>query len=165
MADKETEEWAKKTRAIEAERAKAAREVEKEQSSKVNVSYLDPRLTKVKGFSRDPNVIRANTERMADRSVIFAIGGVVLNIIGRVGAMVATTSRLGAAGAMIAGLPEAIGMFGMGLAVLMALISGGSEVVFKLKYGRKLGAAFWSAVGAIATVAIYQIVSALITSF
>ena len=164
MADKETEaEWAKSKR-IEAERMKAAQALN-EKVSQENVAYLDPQSTKVKGWSSDANVIMASAERMGNKAVILAFTGVVLGIIGYAGGMVTTTFNLGMAGVIISALPSGAGFMCLGVAVLMAIITIGNEIVQKVKYKRKFSAALWSAAGALATVVIYIVVRWVIFRF
>ena len=82
MVDKATEaEWEKSKR-IEAERMKAVRALETEKSDSANVAYLDPQTTKVKGWSSDKNVILASIERLGNRSVVLAVAGVALGVVG-----------------------------------------------------------------------------------
>lgn len=165
MAGKKTEaEWEKSKR-IEAERMKAARALEAEKSNHENLAYLDPQKTKVKGWSSDRNVIMASVERMGNKAVILAFAGIVLSIIGYVGSMVTMVSRLGMAGIMIAGLPSGAGFVCLALAVLMAIIVIGSEINNKIKYRKKFGAAFWSAMGAIVAIVIYGLIRWLIIRF
>lgn len=150
MADLETEGWAEKSKQIEAERMKAAKAVAEEKPDKSSLAFLDPKATKVKGWSNDANVIVANAERMGNRAVVFAVCGMVLDIIGTVGGMVTSANNLGMGGLIISGLPSGIGLFGIGLAFLMAVITVGVELFYKLKNGRKMTMATWSAVAAIA---------------
>ena len=158
MADAETEaEWEKSKR-IEAERAKAAAAVEHEKPSRENLAYLDPSRTKVKGWSRDPNVMLASAERMGNRSIALAVGGAVLSFIGMAGDMVTVVGGLGMAGVIISTLPQALGFLCMGLAVLMAVIVLVLGVAQKVKYGRKLPASFWSAVGTLVVVGLAVLV-------
>ena len=62
MADTETEEWAKKSKRIEAERMKAIRDLDENKADRANLGFLDANPTKVKGWSNDPNVILASAE-------------------------------------------------------------------------------------------------------
>lgn len=92
MADKETEaEWARMRR-VELERKKAAEAVRKEQEKqgKVNLAFL-PVSTKTKGWSKNPNVVMADAARMADKSLVFALGGILLIMIGDMGNIVSNT--------------------------------------------------------------------------
>lgn len=165
MVDKKTETDWEKSRRIETERMKAVRAIEAEESNKANLAYLDPQMTKIKGWSRDPNVILASAERIGNRSIVLSISGVALSIVGYAGEMVTSTFNLGMAGVMIAGLPSGIGFFCMALSVLMAIIAIGSEINCRIKNKRKFGATFWSAIGAIFTVVIYGVVRWLIIRF
>ena len=164
MADEETQaEW-KKSKRIEAERQKAMRAVEREGQSKADLAYLDPGATKVKGFSRDPNVILADAERMANRAAILVIGGVVLRIIGDVGGIVSTSFNLGLAG-VILDIPGWVGLACLGVGVLMAMAVIGCEIYFKVKMGRRISSALWSAVAVLAIVVIYFVIRWLIIRF
>ena len=163
MADKETEaEWEKSKR-IEAERMKAARAAAEDKPDKSNLAYLDPKTTKVKGWSGDFDVIMASAERIGNRSLIFAIGGAVLDIIGMAGSTVATTYRLGLAGVLISGLPSGIGVFLMEVGILMAMVTIGSEIAFKLKHGIKFTVAIYSAIASILVIVFYAFVRMKIT--
>ena len=149
MADLETEDWAKKSRQIESERMKAAKALVEEKPDNSGLAFLDPKATKVKGWSNDPDVIIANAERMGNRAVIFAVCGAVLDIIGTVGGMVTSANDLGMGGLIISGLPSGIGIFGMGLAILLSAITIGVELFYKIKKGRGVTSATWSSLAAI----------------
>ena len=165
MADKETEaEWEKSKR-IEAERMKAARALETEKPNSVSLAYLDPKATKVKGWSSDKDVILASVERLGNKSVILAFSGVALGVVGYGGSMVTTIFHLGMAGVMVSGVPSGLSFICLGLAVIMALVVIGSEVTRKVKDKQKFSAAFGSAVGAMVTVVIYVLIRWLIIRF
>ncbi|RYC75078.1 hypothetical protein [Candidatus Nanosyncoccus alces] len=165
MVDKATEaEWEKSKR-IEAERMKAVRALETEKSDSANVAYLDPQTTKVKGWSSDKNVILASIERLGNRSVVLAVAGVALGVVGYGGGMVTSSFQLGMAGVMISGLPSGAGFICLGLAVLMAVITIGSEIWRKVKHKQRVGAAFGSAIGAIVIVVVYVLIRWLIIRF
>ena len=134
---------------------KAVRALMKDESDKSNLAFLDPSATKVKGWSNDANVVLASAERMGNRALVLAICGAILGTIGNVGGMVSYANKFGTAGAIISALPSGIGLLCMGLAVLMAVIVVGFEVYCKFKQGKKIGATFWSAVGAIVVVVLY----------
>ncbi len=164
MADKETEaEWAK-SRRIEAERMKAARALAEEKPDKANIAFLDPKATKVKGWSNDPDVVLADGEKVGNRALIFAVCGIVLAVIGAMGSIVSSTFNLGMAGVMLM-IPSYVGFAGMVLAVLMALVAVGCEIYLKVKRGRKFSVAFWSAVSVIVLIGIYFVVRGLIVRF
>lgn len=165
MADAETEEWAKKSKEIEAERMKAIRDLDENKADRVNLAYLDPKATRVKGWSNDPNVILASAERMGNRAIALAVAGVMLSIIGFAGSMVASSFKLGTAGGLISGLPSAIGGVCMGTGVLMGLIAVGSELYNKRRFGRKLTTTFWSGISAIAVIVVYFLAQMLIFRF
>lgn len=71
MADSDTEKWALKSKQIEAERMKAAEDLANQKPDKSNLAFLGPKATKVKGWSKDPDVISADAERMGNRALIF----------------------------------------------------------------------------------------------
>ena len=50
----------------------------------------------------------------------------------------------------------------VGLAILMSLIVIGTEIAYKIKGGQKLSSSFWTAIGALAIVALYILVLRLI---
>lgn len=165
MADTETEEWAKKSKRIEAERMKAIRDLDENKADRANLGFLDANPTKVKGWSNDPNVILASAERMGNRSIALAVVGVMFSIIGFAGSIVSSTFKLGTAGGMISGIPSAIGGVCMGTGVLMGLIAIGSELYNKRRFGRKLTSTFWSGVSAIAVIVVYFLAQMLIFRF
>ena len=163
MADLETQaEWAK-SRAIEAERLKAAEAVKKEEEKfgRVNLAYADPKVTKVKGYSRDLDVVLASSERMGNRSIILVVGGVVLAVIGDVGGVVSSTFNLGLAG-LILDIPGAVGWLLMGIGGLMAMATIVCEVYFRFKNGRKMSVAVWSAIPAVGVILVYVLVRGLV---
>ena len=164
MADKETEEWAEKSRQIEAERMKAVQALAKEKPDKTNLAFLDPKATKVKGWSNDSDVLLADGEKMGNRALIFAFAGVVLSFISSMGSIVSSTFNLGMAG-VIMEIPGWVGLALMALAVLMATAAISCEVYLRIKKRRKLSPAFWSSMGAIALIVVYYLVRWLIIRF
>ena len=158
MVDKKTEaEWVKSKR-IEAEKLKADKALADEQPSKANLAYLDPKRTKVKGFSKDKDVILASLERYGNRSFLFAILAVVFEIMGIAGEMVTRVGNLGSAGVMIAGVPSGLAMVLLGLAGISVIVAISGEIYFKAKTGRKFGSAFWSAVFAVPVIGVYFLI-------
>ena len=138
MADAETEaEWAK-LRRIDEEKQKAARAIENEKVDKTNLTYLDPKSTKQKGFSRDRDVVMRAVEKFTNYSVIFVVFGVVLKVISRAGGIVSEVSHIGAGGAIISGLPGALGMVCLIAAVVAAIAGIISSIWAKSKYGAKM---------------------------
>ncbi len=138
MADKETEvEWAKSKR-IEAEREKAARAVleEDQKYGKVNVAYLDPVKSKVRGWSSDSRLVIARAEKLATWSVILAPTSVVLMIIADVGDMVSMVNQLGLAGVMFS-IPRYIGDACLLLSVFFGLIGILTSLYYKIKNGKE----------------------------
>lgn len=162
MADRETKEWAEKSRQIEAERLKAAKDLNERTQDKSNLAFLNPTDTKVKGWSSDKNVMMASIERMGNRAIVLAIAGVVLGVIGYVGGIVSDLSNLGAAGAIISGMPSGISFICLVIAVIMAIITIGGEVYNRVKLGQKFSASIWSATGAIVVVTLYLLVRSLV---
>lgn len=165
MADQETEAGWEKSKRIEAERTKAAQALKAEKSDSTNLAYLDPKETKVKGWSSDKDVILASVERLGNKSMILAVSGVALGVIGYGGGMVSNGFRLGMAGIMVSGLPSGLSFICLGLAVIMAVVVIGSEILRKIKEKQKFSAAFGSAVGAVVTVAVYVLIRWLIIRF
>ena len=164
MADKETEaEWEKSKR-IEAERMKAARAAAEEKPDRSSLAFLDPKATKVKGWSNDPDVILADGEKMGNRALIFAVAGVILLFISSMGSIVSSTFDLGMAGVILE-IPGWVGLVCIALAVLMALAGISCEVYLKVRKKRKLSSAFWSSFGAIGFIIVYFVVRWLITRF
>ena len=78
MADKETEAKWEKSKRIEAEKMKAARSLAYHEEDKVNQAFLDP--AKVRGFSRDPNVVARSAERLANVSIVSTLLGILFGI-------------------------------------------------------------------------------------
>lgn len=150
MADKETElEWEKSKR-IEAERMKAVKDLEEQKPDKISLAYLDPKMTKVKGWSKDPDVMLASIERMSNWAVVLVVGGAVLSVIGMFGGIVAETSNLGLGGVLVSGLPSGVGMLLMGIGAIMSLVVIGFQLYARFRLGRKLDTSFWTAIGALA---------------
>lgn len=161
MADEQTEaEWAKSKR-IEAERMKAVRALAEEKPDRANMAFLEPKSSKVKGWSNDPDVILADGEKMGNLALIFAISGLVLSIIGAMGGIVSMTFNLGLAGAILS-IPSALSMICTGVAVLMALVAIVCEIYLKVKKGRKFSVAFWSSICAIVLIIVFYILRWLI---
>ena len=164
MADQETEaEWEKSKR-IEAERMKAARALAEERPDKANLAFLDPKATKVKGWSNDPDVILADGEKMGNRALIFAVAGVILSFISSMGSIVSSTFDLGMAGVILE-IPGWVGLILMALAVLMAIAAISCEAYLKVRKKRKLSSAFWSSLGAIGFIIVYFVVRWMIIRF
>lgn len=162
MADSDTEKWALKSKQIEAERMKAAEDLANQKPDKSNFAFLDPKATKVKGWSKDPDVIRADAERMGNRALIFAIAGVMLSLIGYVGGMVTSSFKLGLGGVIISGLPSSIGYVCLAIAVLLGLIVMGQELYLRIKRGAKLTSVFWTSFSVILVVVVYLAIQTLL---
>ncbi|MBR0372891.1 hypothetical protein IJH72_03080 [Candidatus Saccharibacteria bacterium] len=164
MVDRETEKWAEKSKRIEAERMKAARALAEGKPDKSNLAYLDPKTTKVKGWTTDPDVILASIERLGNRAVVLAVSGIVLSIIGQAGGVISETFNLGLGSMIISGIPGGVGLFCMGLAVIMAIVVMGGEIFYKVKQGRKFSSAFLTAGVSIFLIVLYGIIQWLISS-
>ncbi len=158
MADSETEKWALKSKQIEAERMKAIEDLANQKPDKSNLAFLDPKATKVKGWSNDPDVVMASTERTGNRALIFAIAGITLNLIGYVGGLTTSSFNLGLGGAIISSLPSGIGYLCLAIAVLLSLIVMGRELYLKIKRGIKLSSVFWTGFSAIIVVVLFFII-------
>ena len=121
--DKETlKEW-EKSKHIEKERMKAARELAFHEESKANQAFLTPE--KAHGFSRDPNMIMRNTERMANISIVFALMGIVFGFFVKIFVIVSNANKLGMAGSgisMVLGIVHGVGIGVGALTGLVALI-------------------------------------------
>ena len=119
--DEETiKEWEKSKR-IEKERMKAAREVAFHEESKANQALLTPEKTH--GFSRDSSTIIRNAERMANISIVFALLGIVFGLFMKIFAIVSFVNKLGMAGSgilMVFGIVHGVGI---GVGALTGLIS------------------------------------------
>ena len=164
MADQETEaEWEKSKR-IEAERMKAAKAFAEEKPDKSNLAFLDPKSTKVKGWSNDPDVVLADGEKMGNRALILALSGIVLLFLGTAGSFVSSVYNLGLAGVVFEIL-DWVGLACMALAMLMALVGVSCEVYLKIKKKRKYSVAFWSSLSAILLVVAYFVIRWLTTRF
>lgn len=121
--DKETlKEWEKSKR-IEKERMKAARELAFHEESKANQAFLTPE--KAHGFSRDSNTIMRNAERMANISIVFALLGIVFGFFMKIFVIVSDANKLGMAGSgisMVLGIVHGVGIGVGALTGLVALI-------------------------------------------
>ena len=134
MADAETEaEWAK-LRRIEKEKQKAVKALEKTESDKTALSYLDPRPAKTTGFSRNRETVMRAVEKFANASIIFIIAGVVLSFIARAGGIVSGVNNLGMGAVIISGLPSALGMACLVVAAVSAVTGIISSIYTKVKY-------------------------------
>ena len=162
MADSVTEKWASKSKQIEAERMKAAKDLANQKPDKSNLAFLNPKATKVRGWSKDLDVIKTDVERMSNRALIFAIAGVTLSLIGYVGGLVTLSSNLGIGGVIVSGLPSGIGYICLAIAVLLGLIVMSWESYQKIKRGVKLTSAFWTGFSAIIVAFLFFIVRTII---
>ena len=147
------EEWALRSKQIEAERQKAIKALEEEKPSQANLAFLDPKTTKVKGWSKDPDVVAADFERMGNRALIFAVGGVALDLTGYFGSKASTGPE-----GMILALPSYLSYTCLGLAVLMGIVVMGVKLEQAIRRKKKLDLPFWTGVSAILVVVIHVIV-------
>ena len=160
MADKETEaEWEKSMR-IEAEKMKAARSLAYHEEDKTNQAFLDP--AKVRGFSRDPNVVARSAERLANISIVFTLLGILFGIFLQLVSIEIETFRLGLAGSGIAMVFGAINSVGIGVGALTGAIALVCGVVMLKRTARKLKPAIITAVISLTLIIIYYIVQYLI---
>lgn len=162
MADKETEaEWEKSKR-IEAEKMKAARSLAYHEEDKVNQAFLEP--AKVRGFSRDPNVVARSAERLANVSIVSTLLGILFGIFLQLVSIEIEAFKLGLAGggiAMVFGVINTVGI-GMGVSTgAIVLVCGG--VTMLKRTARKLKPAIITAAISLTLIIIYYIVQYLIT--
>lgn len=158
MADAETEaEWAK-LRRIAKEKEKAARALENTKPDKIALSYLDPKPAKTTGFSRNRETVMRAVEKFANTSIIFVIFGIVLSIIGRAGETVTNVNHLGAGGVIIAGLPQALSMACLVVAIVSAATGIISSIYVKKKYGTKMGYTLRASVITLVIFGIFEII-------
>lgn len=113
-------EWEKSKR-IEKERMKAARELAFHEESKANQAFLTPE--KAHGFSRDPNTIMRNAERMANISIVFALLGIVFGFFMKIFVIVSFANKLGMAGSGISMMLGIVHGVGIGVAALTGLVA------------------------------------------
>lgn len=119
--DEETlKEWEKSKR-IEKERMKAARELAFHEESKANQAFLTPE--KAHGFSRDSNPIMRNAERMANISIVFALLGIVFGFFMKIFVIVSDANKLGMAGSGISMILGIVHGVGIGVAALTGLVA------------------------------------------
>ena len=165
MVDEKTfSEWEKSKR-IEEAKMKATKNLNENSSLNAGIEYLDPKSTKVKGWSNNTSVISASIERMSNISIVLVLCGAVLSIIGFAGGTVTNTFNLGMAGVLISALPEGVGTLCLVVGLLMAVISLVSEIVRKIKNRQKLSSAFATSIGTILAVALYVLVRWLLIRF
>ncbi len=140
MADAETEkEWAK-LKEIEAEKMKATQALAEEKENKENLAYFDAKMLKkrVKGFSKDPNVIIESAEKYSEKGVIFAPLGLALSIIGMMGGVLTEIGNFGLGGVIISSIPSGIGMILMFIAGFLAITTLVLVVAFAGKSKKKI---------------------------
>ncbi|MBQ3476207.1 hypothetical protein IJH26_01705 [Candidatus Saccharibacteria bacterium] len=130
MDEKTKSEWEKSKR-IEEERMKAARNLANHAESKANQAFLAPE--KARGFSRDPNVVMASAERMASISIIFTLLGIIFSIFSQIFAIVAEANKLGLAGSGVSMVLGAVQSIGIGVGALTGVIA----LVCTMIFGRK----------------------------
>ncbi len=147
---------------VEREKAAEALRSEDEKEMKRNSAYLALGDAKVRGYTRDPNVVMRGAERLANISVILAMFSVVMGLLSVAAQMISIVNNLGMASAVIVGIPVAIsgisGVVSLGLAVLAlwGAIMYGKKSRFRVKN---------TVVAAIASIVIvggYQLVKFLL---
>ena len=161
MADSETEEFAKKSKQVEAERIKAAQDLTKRDTDKTNLAYMP--ITKSAGYSRDPNIFIKNAERMANISVIFTLLGIVFGIFITIFNIAAEVNHLGLAGAGIAMVLSVVNGVGIGVGALTGIVALGCSIVFSRRTKIKVKPIIITAGVSLALISIYYIVLHLIT--
>lgn len=145
MADAETEaEWAKLRRIAE-EKKKAAKALENTKQDKVALSYLEPSSTKVKGFSKNREVVMNSVEKFANASIVFALGGVILKLIAR------------AMEGYMAGMFDGIGMICFVVAVVAAITGITSSFYTKIKYKTKMNYTIFICIIALVVFGVYEL--------
>ena len=161
MADQETEEWAKKSKRIEAERMKAVKALAEEKTDKTNLAFLDP-STKVKGWSSDLDVIFARAERMSNVSILFAVLGVVFGLFSSVFGVVAEVNNLGLAGAGISIVIGVVKVIGIGVGVLTGLVALICTLVIARRAKRKVKHIIIASCFSLGLIAVYYLVLYLV---
>ena len=126
----------------------------------LHLSYLPPQ--KPKGFSKDPEVIMASAERLANVSIIFAILGVVFGIFSSFASIETSAFNLGLAGAGLVMVIGTVNTIGIGVAILTGLVSLVSSIIFASKTKRKVKPIIITASVSLAIVVIYYIAQRLI---
>ncbi|MBR0242760.1 hypothetical protein IJQ51_02320 [Candidatus Saccharibacteria bacterium] len=161
MADQETEaRWAK-LRRIEAEKTKAARDLEERGENKANLAYLP--ITKPRGFSRDPNAIMQSAERMANISVIFCLLGVVFGVFENIFAMVMSANPYSSmGGGAIAIIFSAVNALGIGVAAITSVVALICTVVFARRTKRKVKPIIITASTSLILIVFYYLVQNLV---
>ncbi|MBQ2623320.1 hypothetical protein IJG12_03305 [Candidatus Saccharibacteria bacterium] len=160
MADTDTEKWALESKQIEAERQKAIQALEDEKPSKANLAFLDPKSTKVKGWSKDSDVVSADSERMGNRALILALSGVFLGIIGYFG----SKANTGFGDIIISGLPSGLSSICLGIATILGMVVTGMELYWRIHQKKKLTLSFWTGLSAVLIVVIFFIVKTFLLS-
>lgn len=162
MADEATEaEWAK-SKKIEEEKLKAVRALNEAEPDAKNIAYLDPEQVKVKGWSKDRQLILVKAEKLGTWATILALTGVALGVIAVVGSLVGVANRLGMASIFISGIPATISYLCFGLAVFFGIIATVSALYYRLKDGKKLGVPGWSGIGALLISAVYMLIKGFV---
>ena len=154
--DEETKKEWEKSKRIDEERMKAARNLAHHEEPKANQAFLAPE--KPHGFSRDPNVIIRNAERMANISIVFTLLGILFGFFLQLASIEAEAFKLGLAGgglAMVFGIVHGIGI---GVGVLTGLVSLISILFLMRRISRNLKPAIITASVSLALVTLYYIV-------
>lgn len=158
MADQETEaEWAKSKR-IEAERMKAAKALAETKADNSNLAYLDPRTTKIKGFSRGREAILLSVERLGNFSAVMVVGGVIIKLVmlSVIGLM------LNSAGQYMRAIIDDIGMGAILVGMFVAVFVLLAAAWFYYKYRFRPRSPIWTAGSALIIGVIYTVVSGIL---
>lgn len=159
--DEETKSEWEKSKRIDEERMKAARNLAHHEESKANQAFLAPE--KPRGFSRDPNVITRNAERMANVSIVFVLLGILFGFFLQLVSIEAEAFKLGLAGGGIAIVFGIVHGIGMGVGALTGIVSLVSMLFMARRINRNLKPAIITAGISLALIATYYVVQSLIT--
>ena len=155
MDEQTKAEWEKSKR-IEAEKMKATRSLAQHEEEKANLAYMP--ITKTHGYSRDPNVIIKNAERMANISIIFTLLGILFGFFGQIFAIEAFAFKLGLAGGGIAMIFGIIQIIGIGVGALTGVVAIVCSIVVFRRATRNLKPAIITASISLILIALYFII-------
>lgn len=158
--DEETLKELEKSKRIEKERMKAARELAFHEESKANQAFLTPE--KAHGFSRDPNTIMRNAERMASISIVFALLGIVFGFFMKIFVIVSDANKLGMAGSGISMVLGIVHGVGVGVAALTGLVALICAVFLVRRIGSNLKSTIITAGAALLIVAADYVLGVLV---
>lgn len=160
--DEETKaEWEKSKR-IDEERMKAARNLAHHEESKANQAFLTPQ--KAHGFTHNPNVIMKNAERMANVSIVFALLGILFGFFLQLVSIEAEAFKLGLAGGGIAMVFGVIHGIGIGVGALTGIVALVCAVFFAYRNGYKVKSTIITASISLAIIVLYYILLGVLLS-